>query len=73
MAAPSGGAAAVQEREDLFIQKIKQCQVLFDFVADPLSDLKWKEVSIINENIHDTNIVPTIQMHSKTPSPFFMK
>jgi len=40
----SGGAAAVQEREDLFIQKIKQCQVLFDFVADPLSDLKWKEV-----------------------------
>ena len=41
----SGGASAVQEREDLFIQKIKQCQVLFDFVADPLSDLKWKEVS----------------------------
>ena len=41
----SGGAAAVQEREDLFIQKIKQCQVLFDFVADPLSDLKWKEVN----------------------------
>ena len=31
-------------REELFIQKIKQCQVLFDFVADPLSDLKWKEV-----------------------------
>jgi len=31
-------------REELFIQKIMQCQVLFDFVADPLSDLKWKEV-----------------------------
>ena len=31
-------------REELFIQKIKQCQVLFDFIADPLSDLKWKEV-----------------------------
>ena len=31
-------------REELFVQKIKQCQVLFDFVADPLSDLKWKEV-----------------------------
>ena len=42
----SGGATAVQEREELFIQKIKQCQVLFDFVADPLSDLKWKEVYI---------------------------
>ena len=33
-------------REELFIQKIKQCQVLFDFVADPLSDLKWKEVKL---------------------------
>lgn len=32
------------EREDLFIQKIRQCCVLFDFVIDPLSDLKWKEV-----------------------------
>ena len=32
------------EREDLFIQKLNQCCVLFDFLADPLSDLKWKEV-----------------------------
>uniref|UniRef100_A0A131XD36 Serine/threonine protein phosphatase 2A regulatory subunit n=1 Tax=Hyalomma excavatum TaxID=257692 RepID=A0A131XD36_9ACAR len=32
------------EREDLLIQKIRQCCVLFDFVTDPLSDLKWKEV-----------------------------
>ncbi|CAN7993117.1 unnamed protein product, partial [Ixodes pacificus] len=39
------------EREDLLIQascpsdcKIRQCCVLFDFVSDPLSDLKWKEV-----------------------------
>lgn len=31
-------------REELFIQKIRQCCVLFDFVTDPLSDLKWKEV-----------------------------
>ena len=38
--------ATTQEKEDLFIQKIKQCQVLFDFVADPLSDLKWKEVKL---------------------------
>lgn len=28
----------------MFIQKIRQCCVLFDFVSDPLSDLKWKEV-----------------------------
>ena len=34
-------------KEELFIQKIRQCQVLFDFVADPLSDLKWKEVSTV--------------------------
>ena len=36
--------AAPGEKEELFIQKIRQCSVLFDFVADPLSDLKWKEV-----------------------------
>lgn len=33
----------IPEREDLFIQKLRQCCVLFDF-AEPLSDLKWKEV-----------------------------
>lgn len=31
------------EREELFIQKLRQCCVLFDF-TEPLSDLKWKEV-----------------------------
>ncbi|KAL3183634.1 hypothetical protein MRX96_033735 [Rhipicephalus microplus] len=36
--------APLNEREDLLIQKIRQCCVLFDFVTDPLSDLKWKEV-----------------------------
>lgn len=36
--------AAPAEREELFIQKLRQCCVLFDFVSDPLSDLKWKEV-----------------------------
>lgn len=41
------------EREDLFVQKIRQCCVLFDFVSDPLSDLKWKEVkrSALNEMV----------------------
>lgn len=34
------------DSEELFIEKIKQCQVIFDFVSDPLSDLKWKEVII---------------------------
>ncbi|XP_050504517.1 serine/threonine-protein phosphatase 2A 56 kDa regulatory subunit gamma isoform isoform X7 [Diabrotica virgifera virgifera] len=36
--------APSDEREDLFIQKLRQCCVLFDFASDPLSDLKWKEV-----------------------------
>ncbi|CAH1126682.1 unnamed protein product [Ceutorhynchus assimilis] len=37
----AGGAS---EREELFIQKLRQCCVLFDFASDPLSDLKWKEI-----------------------------
>ncbi|XP_068457984.1 serine/threonine-protein phosphatase 2A 56 kDa regulatory subunit delta isoform isoform X3 [Clinocottus analis] len=32
------------EQEELFVQKLRQCCVLFDFVSDPLSDLKYKEV-----------------------------
>ncbi|KAL7036701.1 hypothetical protein ACKWTF_008903 [Chironomus riparius] len=31
------------EREDLFIKKIRQCCVLYDF-TEPLDDLKWKEM-----------------------------
>ncbi|XP_025897496.1 serine/threonine-protein phosphatase 2A 56 kDa regulatory subunit delta isoform isoform X2 [Nothoprocta perdicaria] len=36
--------APLHEREELFIQKLRQCCVLFDFISDPLSDLKFKEV-----------------------------
>lgn len=36
--------AAPADREELFIQKLRQCCVLFDFATDPLSDLKWKEI-----------------------------
>lgn len=45
--------APANEREQLFIQKIQQCGVLFDFVRDPLSDLKWKEVkrAALNEMV----------------------
>lgn len=32
------------EREDLFVQKIRQGCTVFDFITDPLSDLKWKEI-----------------------------
>lgn len=28
----------------MFVQKIRQCAVVFDFAADAFSDLKWKEV-----------------------------
>ncbi|XP_064600606.1 serine/threonine-protein phosphatase 2A 56 kDa regulatory subunit gamma isoform-like isoform X3 [Liolophura sinensis] len=45
--------ATPAEREELFIQKIRQCCVMFDFVQDPLSDLKWKEVkrTALNEMV----------------------
>ena len=45
--------ATPQEREELFVQKLRQCMVLFDFVQDPLSDLKWKEVkrAALNEMV----------------------
>lgn len=41
------------EREDLVIQKIRQCCVVFDFASDQLSDLKYKEVkrAALNELI----------------------
>jgi len=36
--------ASPADKEQLFIEKLRQCCTLFDFVSDPLSDLKWKEV-----------------------------
>lgn len=35
--------SSAADREELLIQKLRQCSVLFDF-SEPLSDLKWKEV-----------------------------
>lgn len=37
----------------MFVQKLRQCCVVFDFANDPLSDLKYKEVkrSALNEMI----------------------
>jgi serine/threonine-protein phosphatase 2A regulatory subunit B' len=35
--------APVQEQQELFIKKLKQCGVVFDFM-DPVSDLKSKEI-----------------------------
>jgi serine/threonine-protein phosphatase 2A regulatory subunit B' len=45
--------ATPAERESLFLQKIAQCSVVFDFVHDPLSDVKWKEVkrAALNETV----------------------
>ena len=36
--------ATPNAREDLFLQKLQQCSIIFDFNRDPLSDLKYKEV-----------------------------
>ncbi|XP_059058299.1 serine/threonine-protein phosphatase 2A 56 kDa regulatory subunit gamma isoform-like isoform X2 [Achroia grisella] len=41
---PSIKDAPAAEREQLFVQKLRQCCLLFDFADEPLSDLKWKEV-----------------------------
>ncbi|KAJ4923789.1 hypothetical protein JOQ06_028044 [Pogonophryne albipinna] len=41
---PSLKDSPLVEREGLFVQKLRQCCVLFDFLSDPLSDLKFKEV-----------------------------
>ncbi|KAG7266219.1 hypothetical protein CRUP_026941, partial [Coryphaenoides rupestris] len=51
------------DREELFVQKLRQCCVLFDFVSDPLSDLKYKEVKRagLNEMVeyitHNSDVV----------------
>ncbi|XP_040923492.1 serine/threonine-protein phosphatase 2A 56 kDa regulatory subunit delta isoform isoform X1 [Betta splendens] len=51
------------EREELFVQKLRQCCVLFDFLSDPLSDLKYKEVKRagLNEMVeyitHNSDVV----------------
>ena len=45
--------AKEDDKEELFIDKLKQCCVLFDFYTDPLSDLKWKEIkrAALNEMV----------------------
>lgn len=50
---PLVDAATPQEREQLFLQKLQQCCVVFEFQPDPLSDLQAKEVkrNILNELI----------------------
>jgi serine/threonine-protein phosphatase 2A regulatory subunit B' len=41
----------VESREELFVNKLRQCCTIFDFVVDPLSDLKSKEIkrAVLNE------------------------
>ncbi|XP_064881665.1 serine/threonine-protein phosphatase 2A 56 kDa regulatory subunit gamma isoform isoform X2 [Oncorhynchus nerka] len=54
---------ALAEQEKLFVQKLRQCCVLFDFLSDPLSDLKWKEVkrAALSEMVeyitHNRNVI----------------
>lgn len=32
-------------QEELYLKKLRQCMVIFDFSFDPLSDLKYKDVN----------------------------
>ncbi|XP_065919717.1 serine/threonine-protein phosphatase 2A 56 kDa regulatory subunit epsilon isoform-like [Dysidea avara] len=41
---PSFKETSASNREDLFIKKLHQCCVIFDFQLDPLSDLRYKEI-----------------------------
>ncbi|XP_041131775.1 serine/threonine-protein phosphatase 2A 56 kDa regulatory subunit gamma isoform isoform X7 [Polyodon spathula] len=60
---PAFKDAPPAEQEKLFVQKLRQCCVLFDFVSDPLSDLKWKEVkrAALSEMVeyitHNRNVI----------------
>ncbi|XP_043998413.1 serine/threonine-protein phosphatase 2A 56 kDa regulatory subunit gamma isoform isoform X2 [Gambusia affinis] len=60
---PALADVAPAEQEKLFIQKLRQCCVLFDFLSDPLSDLKWKEVkrAALSEMVeyitHNRNVI----------------
>ncbi|XP_054653854.1 serine/threonine-protein phosphatase 2A 56 kDa regulatory subunit delta isoform isoform X2 [Dunckerocampus dactyliophorus] len=55
--------APAMDREELFVQKLQQCCVLFDFVSDPLSDLKFKEVKraglleMVDYITHNTDVL----------------
>ena len=50
--------APAVDREELFVQKIAQCTVIFDFMHDPLSDLKWKEIkrASLNEIVEHVTV-----------------
>ena len=57
------------DRSDLFVQKVRQCSVIFDFSCDPLSDLKWKEVkrAALNELVeyvtHNQGVLTEASYH----------
>lgn len=36
--------ADLNVQEELFLKKLEQCMVIFDFLLDPLSDLKYKDI-----------------------------
>ncbi|KAM4598760.1 serine/threonine-protein phosphatase 2A 56 kDa regulatory subunit delta isoform 2-T2 [Fundulus diaphanus] len=66
--------AAPPEREELFVQKLRQCCVLFDFIADPLSDLKYKEVKRagLNEMVEYITHNSEVVTESIYPEAVFM-
>ena len=55
--------AGEEEREGLVIKKLGQCCVLFDFVKEPLSDFRWKEVkrAALQELVDDVHQVTATQ------------
>ncbi|KAK0410265.1 hypothetical protein QR680_005034 [Steinernema hermaphroditum] len=56
--------ATDEDRVELFIQKIRQCCVVFDFANDPLSDLRYKEVK--RAALHEITAFVSVQRNLLT-------
>ncbi|XP_053673075.1 serine/threonine-protein phosphatase 2A 56 kDa regulatory subunit gamma isoform-like isoform X2 [Anopheles nili] len=61
------------DREELFIQKLRQCCVLFDF-SEPLNDLKYKEIKrcALQEIVEHLNNQSNVITESIYPEAFNM-
>ena len=60
--------ASANEQQDLFVKKLHQCCVVFDFM-DPVSDLKSKEVkrSCLNELVDYVTVTRGVLQESVYP------
>lgn len=60
------------EQEELFIRKLRQCCVGFDFM-DPVADLKGKEIKRATLNEVETILTNELTLFKTAPSTLIMK